>query len=255
MVTLTFPHRRADILSSLVEKFRSSLSGWRQTRGYKALKESSGYVGHIRALEVTHGANGWHPHSHELWFVKSKLSDEQLFDLQARLFRLWKKAAIKSGFSAPSAEHGLKVTRAETAASYLVKTGVEQTWGMSQELTKSHIKKGRASSRTPWSILSTSDSSPADAALFVEFSKAFYGSRQLSWSRGLKAAFCIEELSDEEIAARYEQGSTNITSISAIDWRLILSQPRDVRGLVLRLAEVGGAEAVTTYLVGLRLNS
>ena len=29
-----------------------------------------GFKGLIRSLEVTHGANGWHPHTHELWFLK-----------------------------------------------------------------------------------------------------------------------------------------------------------------------------------------
>jgi len=201
MVTVTFPHQRSDVLSDLLSKFRAALQSWRETRKYKDTKEAHGYVGHIRALEVTHGANGWHPHSHELWFIdRSTFSDAFIARLQSILFREWKKAAKKAGFPAPSKEHGLKVSRTFSAADYVSKFGTDQKWGAQRELTKAHLKTGKASSRTPWDLLETAADVPSDASLFREYALAFYGARQLVWSRGLKQAFGLQELTDEEIA-------------------------------------------------------
>lgn len=40
------------------------------------LKEELATAGLIRALELTHGANGWHSHTHELWFFDANSSVE-----------------------------------------------------------------------------------------------------------------------------------------------------------------------------------
>ena len=56
--------------------------------------KSFGYEGLIRSLEVMHGANGWHPHNHELWFL-----DEEIDHLEFQEFinNKWLEVCIKAG--------------------------------------------------------------------------------------------------------------------------------------------------------------
>ena len=48
-----------------------------------------GKIGHIKALEVTHGRNGWHPHYHILIFTKQELPKD--YDT-APLLELWQNS-------------------------------------------------------------------------------------------------------------------------------------------------------------------
>jgi len=44
-------------------------------RQWIQFKETFGLVGTIKAVEVTHGGNGWHPHIHVLFFVDAPMND------------------------------------------------------------------------------------------------------------------------------------------------------------------------------------
>ena len=70
MVTLTFPHGRADVLADLLVTFKKkALRNLKSGRDYQALMRDFGIIGEVRALEVTHGDdNGWHPHTHAITF-------------------------------------------------------------------------------------------------------------------------------------------------------------------------------------------
>jgi len=73
LITATIPHDYADNLKLL----RSTVStAWRKTvsgRPWLQMKQRIGFVGFIRALEVTRGQNGWHPHLHLLFFTEKPL--------------------------------------------------------------------------------------------------------------------------------------------------------------------------------------
>lgn len=83
----------------------------------------------------------------------------------------------KSGMKIPSLENGVQVQDADYADRYVSK------WGLEEEITKGHVKKGREDSLTPFDILRQSEDDPHYGKLFRQYADAFKGKRQLVWSK------------------------------------------------------------------------
>jgi len=63
MLTLTVPHKKADSLETLLMAMEAAYTNIQGTLAYKDMRLLySAYF--VRSLEVTYGANGWHPHFH-----------------------------------------------------------------------------------------------------------------------------------------------------------------------------------------------
>lgn len=255
MVTLTFAHGREDNVAELVKRLKRALKLFRDHRSYKGCRAYVDYVGLIRALEVTYGdENGWHPHVHELWLTGKRLSRVQLRVVQKELFEVWRVACLKAGLGEPNRKRGVDVVEALSAQDYVAKWGREPRWGVGSELAKAHTKRGRGlKSQTPFDLLRLAGEGDARAAmLFCTFAEAFFGSRQLFWSAGLKKALGVAEISDEAIA-ELEDGEVELVGLVSADlWRWVLKQPYDARGLLLELVESGGWEAAETFLTAAR---
>lgn len=263
LVTFTHSHKREESLQSLLDRQSKATQWFYRHRTYKELKQRYMKRGRVRALEVNYGhANGWHPHMHELWFLDVNLHDYSI--IRSEIFNLWLKACSRFDLGLPSEKHGVDVRGGEDAANYVSKFGTEDAWGIESELTKANIKKGRNGSRSPFQLLDDyEEGDKQSAALFVEYVKAFKGKRQLIWSRGLKAQFELDDLTDKEVADLKDDKAEIVISISYPDWELI-RRPRRVRSsisslpgndsrlLVLQLAENGGSAAVNMFLKGLK---
>ena len=63
-----------------------------------------GKIGHIKALEVTHGRNGWHPHYHILIFTHQELPPD--YDTSP-LLELWQNSCRLAKLPIPNAKYGL----------------------------------------------------------------------------------------------------------------------------------------------------
>lgn len=197
MVTQTFSHLKGDVLTETLDQLAKAQRSFTGGRATAALRDSLGLEGTIRAMEVTFGRNGWHPHLHTLWFIKAQ--DIDRLRLKRRLFVLWWKACKKAGLKT-SYKHGLDVSAKEKDVStYIAK------WGIETEMTKANFKTGgKKDSVTPWGMLQhiadQGPNSPLYTAKFVEYSDAFKGQRQLWWSKGLRARFDVQpEVSDADI--------------------------------------------------------
>lgn len=231
LMTLTFPHEADQPLAELLERFAAAQRYFRNSRTYKRIlrteKEGreageAGSVGFIRGLEVTIGANGWHPHTHELVMCRpgglGETSQADNGDLAGRLIdelkgewvRALQKAGLCDGTEVSDAfAHGLNVRGGEYAAEYIAKFGHDSKWGASSELTRAKSKVGAAGMVagemhfTPFQLLAWIAGTPDDAwamAKFREYAAAFEGKRMLVWSVGLKDRYGIRDLSDEELA-------------------------------------------------------
>jgi hypothetical protein len=252
LLTLTTPHQKTDKLSELLESQAKALKRFWSDRSVIAIFKEMGTIGHVRALEVTHGRlspsnNGWHPHYHCLLFCGSgvdlnRFDGPQMKDWQVRLYLRWAACCVKSGLGEPSYQHGLKLDDGTKAGNYAAK------WGLEDEMTKGHTKKA-LHGETPFDFLRAYLADGSDrqaAALFAEFAETFKGKRQLSWSRGLKAMFAIEEASDEELSTRVEESAVLLGCLTVDQWRDVLKV--DGRATVLEIAARSGWPEVQRYL-------
>jgi hypothetical protein len=231
LVTPTVPHGLGDDVAQIVDKITKAWTSlWQGRRGVE-LRNALGLFGHIRALEVTYGENGFHPHFHVLMFYHP---DQTNLNEWGKLAYAWQKAAVKAGLPAPSIERGCQVDDGSRAAQYVAK-GV---WGLESEVTKGHVKKGKRGSRTPFDLLRDYMSGDKQAgALWRVYVDAFQGRRQLYWSNGLKKLLAIAELSDEEITNKPdEEQALLLATITDDQWRVIYR--RNLESAVLDLAEV-----------------
>ena len=217
LVTLTNPHYISDDLQGQLSSQKKALKHFMGDRKPREFLKGLGKVGHIRAMEVTYGSNGWHPHYHILYFFESPFLGGSIV-LQNELGAIWQKCCVKAGLKKPSLEHGCDVRDGSYAQEYVSK------WGLEDEVTKGHIKKGRKGSLTPWDLLRLAESGDDKAGkLFHVFAKSFKGKAQLRWSKGLKSLLLIEDKTDEELATETDKDSVQVNTIDIKIWKIILS--------------------------------
>lgn len=255
MLTLTMPHDVGSPLANLIpviaDGFRAILSG----RAWVQLRKQVRIVGTIRSMEVTHGANGWHPHLHVLVFFDSRPDAAELAAFTIHVQRQWTRYVTKCGFRAPN-HHGVHLSlckSAEEAGQYIAKTQEGRSAG--NEMARADLKQGRHTSRTPFEVLDdfrwTGDT--GELRLWHEYERATRGRQAITWSPGLRELLGVdaEEKKDEELAAA-EIGGDDLAVISNSQWRRVVGIP----GLVCHLldqAERGGLDAVNAVLCAYRL--
>jgi hypothetical protein len=158
---------------------------------------------------------------------------------------MWLNCCRLAGLALPSFQHGVRLEDGSKAKNYISK------WGLENEMTKGHIKKGRKGGRTPFDLLRAYQEGDKQAgALFVEYANAFKGKRQLVWSIGLKAHFAIEEATDQEVVEREEEEAEHGCDLSREDWHTVLAF--GVRAEMLEAYEQGGPYEVAHCLAILR---
>lgn len=254
-VTLTLKHGASHSAAQLLGGLQPALKRMRANRRVKVMRDAAGFVGSIKALEVTYGvANGWHPHVHELWFIDAP--SVQVERWHQEIAPAWIAAVRSSALPAPSMKHGCVVKVVTTAREYEGKgigsiDGIDGTWDAADEITRSVAKGGRDDRWSPFDLLVE-----GRADLFEEYAVAFHGKRQLTWSRGLKGHFKIGERSDEELAADESDGGQVVLMIPKADWKRLVWHDVDLRVAVLDLVEgEGGAVAAHAFLHRLCIGS
>lgn len=247
LVTFTFPHNAWQKLRDLLTRQAEAFRRLRVSRGYKRLKP----MGLIRSLEVTHGANGWHPHTHELWIIESRETR-----LQLDLGHLWLAACQKAGLVDPSdfqrvaafLAHGVDVKYDMDAGEYLAKQDDSRSWGFAEEVSKAVSKSGRAKGVHPHHFLVRK--AEGDRERYIEYVKGMKGKRQLYWTNGLKDRVGITDVTDEELADESREPAEVLAMLAEADLDLI--RYNDAFAEALDAAEAGGLPAVKSLLNALR---
>ena len=243
LLTVTVPHYSNQSLKTICSIFDRAYRKMQNRPTYKRYAERIGLRGTVKALEVTVNmekeGNGWHYHRHVLMFCNANAESPNA----SIILELWRSACNTAGFSILPNEHGVSIENGERASNYVSK------WGAEHEMTKSMIKKSNHG-QSPWDLLRDfSETGDEDKArLFKEYAKEFKGKKQLIWSKGLRELLGMnEEMTDEEIAEQEaERESDFVCNISMREWRFILRH--NLRGEVLREANIGGAIGVRDYL-------
>ena len=209
MATLTIPHHKfqsaRELRLAVAKTWRKVIAGSPWSRA----KKRSGIIGMIRALEVTHGGNGWHPHLHVVLLLSGQAREWEAERLGEFIYLRWARFIEKDGFGECSKQafSFKKAYSTKEVGDYLTKHGAgeevaRKAWGVDAELTKPAFKTGKSNgSRTPWQILQdAANGCKQSCALFREYGEAFKGAQQLTWTAGLKALYCVEDNSDEAIS-------------------------------------------------------
>jgi hypothetical protein len=221
-MTLTTRHHKNTHLRTL--KAGQTLAKKKFFTGRKAeqLFSELGKCYQITANEITFGCeNGFHPHTHLLIFSDKQLSGFELYKLQHKLALHWQNACRLAKIEIPDLKHGLDLKDGSYAEDYISK------WGLEEEMTKSHLKRGKLGSLTPFDLLhlSIEDEPLYDnvrpSKLFQEYALVFKNTRQLSWSKGLKKLLKIVDVEDEELAKETDRTSFIVHNVSALIFALV----------------------------------
>lgn len=257
MVTFTFPHMHADVLRSLILKQREAFKHLREGNSFRLFCKRFGYKGLIRSLEVTHGQNGWHPHTHELWFVRplKKAEREAFLDfVKSR----WEKACIKAGLIDPTdlvkmrsfRMYSCDVRFNVTTGDYLAKQDGSRHWGADREMANSKAKtKNKFKGCHPHDFLVRDDDSGRRHYLEYALTMRDLRCRQLYWSPGLKDWAGIDEKDDEEIAQEQTESADILGFLTADEWRSVYKAKAEAE--LLDIADTGDWERVQLLLKSL----
>jgi len=198
LATYTVPHTRDEalpvVLARLADTWRRyAMHVWRDVVGRH-------YVGAVRALEVTHGVNGWHPHYHALVYISPGLP--YLTPVAVALAERWSQVA-----GAEWRADVRQVARDGVAAvaRYLTTDGVA---GAAFETANpaSKIPAGRSYPELLYDYGRFRSS--VDAALVYEYAAALHGVHHLTISPRLRRLYDFvdpasgwDEIADEDVLA------------------------------------------------------
>ncbi len=257
--TNTVPHYVGQHLPTLLDTFLKAVRSLKTSRAYRELVLSAGFLGEIRSLEVTHGENGWHPHTHSLLFLDAQID---LGAFQGTLKSLWASVVLRHRLGAVHDQYGLNLQEVGQAigedsydtAGYVVKVGEEldkSLWGPADELVRGNAKQGRWKGRTPFSLLADYAllEDTGAGSLFKHYARAFKGKNHLRWSRGLRDQLGLSpQLSDLEVAEQQTDEADLLGILDREQWASVLASGRGARGELLELARSGDWSQVLAWL-------
>jgi len=251
LITFTMAHGASQRLAPNLAALTDAYKGLTHGRAWVGFEERFGWITAIRALEVTHGDNGWHPHIHVLAFMKQPLHYDEAFMLDMTLSELWIARLASQNASADIA-HGVDIrTAKKDAIEYVAKFGRESAgkWGIERELTKAVTKNARFSgSRTPWALLDDYRQGDQHAgALFVEYADAFKGRKQLVTPNAARDLLKIADITDTELAAAPLSPVERIlVQLDVNQWKRVLLA--DLRDDLMTVANTGSADQLAAWL-------
>lgn len=252
MVTFTTPHYEHQTCSSLLDKMSAAFKYFRSGKSFQNFKERVGFEGLIRGLETMYGRNGWHNHTHELWFVDS---DTDAKELKAYVVDRWEKACQKQGLIPKGnlrkfREHSIDVWDNASTSDYLSKQDDSKylKWGADSEITSQGIKRSNRGTH-PFQLVALWNMGYEDAGdKFIEYIEAFKGRSQLYWSQGLKKKVFKDEdeLTDQEASELEKPELELIATLEHFAWQTVLD--KKARSELLDIAENEGEDGIDAWL-------
>jgi hypothetical protein len=257
--TYTMRHNAGQSLDQL---WPALTSAWRYVvmgEPWQKLRRRHGVVGWCRVVEVTWGVNGWHVHTHVVFFLATPATTGvvNVDQLHAAVFARWSAGLVKSGLAEPlpsGQEMHLVTGPADRAlAEYFTKaTDKPRNLGLEMTHTQSKSARSEHSTEPVWALLDLVEHQGDADALdrWHDFERVSRGKRQISWSVGLREMLgLMREQSDEQIAAE-EVGTSNDDLVLITDdgWRRLVALPAISLADVLTVTERGGLTGLRRLL-------
>ena len=85
LLSLTHAHGRYDCPKVMRKAMSKAFDGFWRSRPIQKLKKDYGNIGYSKALEMTVGPNGWHPHYHVLVYFTKPVDDEEVMLMEELL--------------------------------------------------------------------------------------------------------------------------------------------------------------------------
>jgi hypothetical protein len=221
-ITLTARHRRDQPLALLWDGVQGAYDFLLRSRAWSRDKVTFGVEGQVRAVEVTDGDAGWHPHLHLCVVTDTMISQEMAEEMAGRMFDVYARGLTKRGLSAVEDHGGLHVEvvnpgDGDAVARYMSKLGLE--------LVSPHTKTARKlGNLTAFQIFEEFRTTGNVAYLgrWHEYERASHQRKQLTASRGLFKRYGITDAdrSDEQLADE-DEGGDDLVALPPETWNAI----------------------------------
>lgn len=260
-VTRTIPHAAEDRLEVTLNLIAEGRRYVVNQKAVKAARANAGYAGGIASKEITYGANGYHPHTHDIEFYSRELSLADFGALSNAYYECLNRFYSLHGFEGLSRQHGVRVEQVqlggEALARYVAKlqAGSDLRLYTAHELTRSDLKHGRGGSLMPFDLISeffeTGDMDLLD--LWHEYERETVYKSVIRFTKGLRGLLLPNEaeVTDEELAALKVGGSDVIQFSTWFYHKLIRA---GLEGKVLTALDTGGFAALVELLTVYQLD-
>lgn len=249
MATLTIGHHEWMSLSELVNAVTSAHDRMTRNRPFRRIKTEFGIIHTVKALELTVGANGWHPHLHLLYFCDGEIKPAAL---HKHLSEVWRGEILKQGFVAVSQAQNVIETD-DKITEYIAKYGHHpegKTWSAESEITRQPAKRGK-DGLSPIELMMAVANPELEARhklkaerWLIEYAEAMKGKHHIQFSRGLKKEFDL--LPDDQIVAQEAQDYPLLARLYPDDWGKVLRTKS--RGRVLEIASENDSQKLFEFI-------
>ena len=244
--TFTMSHDRGEELDGLWTILSQGWAFMTAGRQWVDFRNQFGLVGWVKSVEVTHGANGWHPHVHVLFFIDAPMNDFDRGDdyqhfrrsLRSRWIRWFDRKHNRN----VSQEFGtrfdpVKADESDVIGIYCTKVGYE--------LAMADSKIGRTEGqRHPFAIAhdAANYGDKADVMLLREWVLGSKRKKSIHWSGDQVKAYVAAEVdkTDAELAQEEQVGDKSLLVVERDLWQRLISRTDGARSDFLQLFEDGG---------------
>jgi len=256
MATFTLEHHFGEELQSVIGRLERAYQLMWSGKWAVKFKASGSIVGTVRAMEVTHGMNGWHPHIHCLFIMEGAGMRYQHASARSDLQERWHRVVGKAGGSNVRSLGCVFTVADIRSIEYIDKMGIETVYrkldkGQISETTKYPTKKGRGDNVGLFGLLALSAGGGAEAgSLWQQAQVSLKHRKHIATSQGLLRRLGASiELSDNNLAATEidDYGDELLAILERAEWDVI--DRRELRAQLLNIAQSGNAQTVQDFLV------
>ncbi len=244
--TFTMSHDRGEDLDGLWEILSLGWAHMTSGRKWVDFQSDLGLVGWIKSVEVTHGANGWHPHIHVLFFIDAPMNDfdreHEYREFRRGLRSRWIRWFARKQNRNVSQEFGtrfdpVKADESDLIGTYCTKVGYE--------LSMADSKIGRSEGqRHPFAIAhdAANYGDKADVMLLREWIVGSKRKKSIHWSGDQVKGYVAGEVdkTDEELAQEEQVGDESLLVVERDLWQRLISRTDGARSDFLQVFEDGG---------------
>jgi hypothetical protein len=256
-VSRTIPHSAEDELGLTLGLLAEGRRYVTNQQVVKRVRQMAGYIGGIASKEITYGAHGWHPHTHDIEYYEHDMTLEDFAALSSVYYEYLRRFYNRNGFPGLTLQHGVRVEPVQldavVLARYVAKLqeGTKIRLHTAQELTRADLKKGRAGAVMPFELVSAffENGDMELLELFHEFERETFGRSVIRFTKGLRARL----LPHEELASK-EVGGVDVLRFEGWFYRKIALVP-GLEGKVLTALDTGGFPALVELLTVYHLNN